>query len=113
MSTINLTPFIQAVIALAAALITGYLIPWIKARTTESQQANIRALIKTLIFAAEQIYGAGEGNLKLQYVQERLKVKGFEVDISEIEAAVGEYLNYCPNAGSVVINGDGFELEEE
>ena len=35
---INLTPILQALIALLASLITYKLIPWIKARTTAEQQ---------------------------------------------------------------------------
>ena len=40
---IDLTPIFQAVLALLAALITYKLIPWIKARTTNEQQARIDA----------------------------------------------------------------------
>lgn len=90
---IDLTPIIQTVIALICALITYKLIPWIKARTTEAQQTNIRALIKTLVFAAEQIYGAGYGSDKLKYVKDYLAAHGYNVDVNEIEAAVAQYLN--------------------
>ena len=94
MQNIDLMPIIQAIIALLAALVTYRLIPWIKARTTAQQQSNLRAAVKVLVFAAEQIYGAGNGKDKLRYVEEKLKQQGFLVDADEIEAAVGEYLNY-------------------
>lgn len=87
---IDLTPIIQALIALLAALITGLLIPWLKARTTAQQQANLKALIKTLVYAAEQMFGAGAGEDKLYYVKDRLNEKGYTVDIDAIEAAVFE-----------------------
>ena len=90
---IDLTPIIQAVIALIAALITAKLIPWIKAKTTNEQQAMMRAAIKTAVFAAEQLYGAGHGEDKLHYVRNYLETKGYTVDRTEIEAAVGEYIN--------------------
>lgn len=93
MPNINLTPIIQAFIALLAALITYRLIPWIKERTTEAQQGNLRAAVKVLVFAAEQLYGAGNGKEKLRYVRDRLQEQGFDVDVNEIEAAVAEYLN--------------------
>ena len=54
---IDLTPIFQAIIALLAALVTYKLIPWIKSKTTESQQKNMRALVKVLVYAAEQLYG--------------------------------------------------------
>ena len=106
---IDLTPVFQAVIALLAALVTYKLIPWIKARTTESQQASIRAAVKVAVFSAEQIYGAGNGKEKLEFAREKLRAQGFDVDTDEIEAIVGEYLN-----GGVTINSlnaqEGFTL---
>ena len=80
-------------IALIAAIITAKVIPWIKAKTTNEQQKRISAVIKTLVFAAEQIYGAGHGKEKLDYVVSKLDEKGFAVDTCEIEAAVKEHLN--------------------
>ena len=87
---IDLTDIIQAVIALIVALITYKVIPWIKAKTTESQQAILMATVRTLVYAAEQMYGAGKGDKKLQYVRQKLQEKGFDVDVDAIEAAVKE-----------------------
>lgn len=89
---IDLTPIIQAVIALIAAIITAKVIPWIKAKTTNEQQQFISATIKTLVFAAEQIYGSGFGAEKMEYVMMALKTRGFNVDKEEVEAAVKEHL---------------------
>lgn len=93
---IDLTPIINAVIALIAAIIAYKLIPWIKARTTNEQQAMLRAAVKTFVFAAEQLYGAGKGSEKLNFVTLKLREQGFTVDPVEIEAAVGEYINNFP-----------------
>lgn len=90
---INLTPIIEALILLLAALITYRVIPWVKARTTKEQQANLDALIRTLVFAAEQLYGAGNGPEKLQYVCNELRERGFEVDLAKVEAAVYKAFN--------------------
>lgn len=87
---IDITPIIQAIIALIAALITAKLVPWIKARTTVEQQALLRATIKTLVFAAEQLYGAGEGEQKLDYVIKQLEDRGFTANRAEIEAVIKE-----------------------
>ena len=89
---IDLTPIIQAVIALIAAIITVKVIPWIKAKTTNEQQALITATIKTLVFAAEQLYGSGIGNEKLAYVERELEAKGFKVERAQIEAVIKENL---------------------
>ena len=93
MHTIDLTTIINAVIALMAALVTYRLIPWIKARTTSEQQAQLKAAIKVAVFAAEQIFGAGHGEEKMDYALRWLREQGFEIDSRQVEAAVAEYLN--------------------
>ena len=90
---IDLTPIIEALVGLLASLITVWLIPWIKARTTNEQQATIRATVRTLVFAAEQMYGAGNGEEKLAYVVDQLMLKGITVNRAEIEAAIKENIN--------------------
>lgn len=89
---IDLTPILEAIIALLGAIVTYKVIPWIKAKTTNEQMVMLKATIKTLVFAAEQIYGAGNGESKLDYVVEQLEEKGFTADRAEIEAAVKENL---------------------
>ena len=91
---IDLTTIINAIIALLAALVTYRLIPWIKAKTTNEQQAYIRALVKAGVFAAEQIYNTeGMGRQKMEYVKKWLQGHGLDIDVAEIEAAVSEYIN--------------------
>lgn len=85
---IDLTPVFQAIISLAVALVTYKLIPWIKARTDEKQQNLLQATVKILVFAAEQMYGAGKGEEKLDYVIKELEKRGFTADRAAIEAAV-------------------------
>ena len=91
---INLTPILQAVIGLLAALITYRLIPWIRARTTNEQQKRIDAAIRVAIFAAEQLFGAGKGPEKMDFAVQYLADKGFDVDVREIEAAVQNYYSH-------------------
>ena len=91
---IDLTTIINAVIALLAALVTYRVIPWIKAKTTNEQQAYIRALVKAGVYAAEQIYNTdGMGKQKMEYVRKWLLSHGLDIDVAEIEAAVSEYIN--------------------
>ena len=49
MMNIDLTPIFQAVVALLAAIITFRVIPWIKARTNEKQQANLLAAARSAV----------------------------------------------------------------
>ena len=103
---IDLTPIFKAVIALIAALITYRLVPWIKSKTTESQQNYLRGLVKSFVFAAEQMYGAGNGAEKMSHVRMKLREAGYDVDTDEIEALVYEYLN----KDKAVLIQDGYTL---
>lgn len=99
---IDLTPIFQAIIAFLAALVTYKVVPWIKARTTSQQQELMRAATSIAVYAAEQIYGAGNGKEKFMYVKGRLAEKGFRIDIDEIEAKVRE-LTFSQQSGYAVL----------
>lgn len=90
---IDLTKICIAILNLLVAIITYKLIPLIKAKTSEKEQALIDAAVMTAVFAAEQIYGAAEGEKKLDYALTWLREKGFNVNRTEVEAAVYNYLN--------------------
>jgi hypothetical protein len=91
---IDLTPIFQAIIALLAAVVTYKLIPWLKSKTTEQQQIVLKSVVNTLVFAAEQLYGAGKGAEKLDYVVTELNKRGYTADRAAIEAAVREQINW-------------------
>ena len=91
---IDLTPIFQAVIALLAAIVTYKLIPCIKSRTTSEQQAMLTATVRTLVYAAEQLYGAGRGAEKLDYVIKQMEARGYTADRDEIEAAVSQMVHW-------------------
>lgn len=87
---VDLTPLFQAVIAFLAALVTYKLVPWIQSRTTAQQQEMLRTAVSIAVYAAEQLYGAGNGKEKMMYVSEQLAKKGYRIDTDEVEAAVYE-----------------------
>lgn len=87
---INLTEIIIAVIGLLFALLTTKLYPWAKANTSKSQYEALLLATRVLVYAAEQIYGAGGGKEKLAYVIASLEKSGYKVDLDMIEAAVRE-----------------------
>ena len=93
MFTIDLTDIIIAAITIIAAIVVNKLTPWIKSNTTAKQQELIDSMYRTLVFAAEQLYGANNGSEKLDYVVQELEKRGFTADRAKIEATVWEYLN--------------------
>ena len=111
-TTINLTPILVGLILLVGALVSLRLWPWIKAKTTKEQYANMQAVVRTLVYAAEQLYGANKGQEKLEYVCAELRKRGFEVDLSEIEAAVYQAFNFLDEHYFPVPNPDPAPQEE-
>lgn len=85
----DITTIIEAVFALAAAVITAIVIPYIKSRTTAQQQAEINAWVKIAVAAAEQIYtGSGRGEEKKSYVLNWLAEHGITMDEDRINALI-------------------------
>ena len=85
----DITTIIEAVFALAAAVITAIVIPYIKSRTTAQQQAEINAWVKIAVAAAEQIYtGIGRGEEKKAYVLNWLAEHGITMDEERINALI-------------------------
>ena len=109
----DITPVINAVIALIAAVITAFVIPWIKSKTTAAQREEINAWVKIAVTAAEQIFTeTGMGKEKKAYVLKFLEEKNLKIDEESvdlmIESAVKE-MNDTFNAPENihVVNGFG------
>ena len=83
---IDLTPIANSIIALIAALISAFLIPYIKRKISAEKLAEIQEWVTVAVRAAEMIYtGTGRGAEKKQYVLEFLAEKGYTLDIDSIE----------------------------
>ena len=113
----DITMIIEAGFALLAAIITAIVIPYIKSKTTASQQAEVNAWVKIAVTAAEQIYtGSGRGEEKKTYVLNWLQEHGITVDAEKldalIEAAVYELTQgIIPLEGVAIVEGEGSENE--
>lgn len=88
--TVDLTPLLQAAISVVAAILMYMVAPWIKANASKAQYSYLLLIVKTLVFAAGKLYETGKITDKLMYVQERLRKRGFALDIDAIEAMVKE-----------------------
>ena len=85
----DLTPIVNAVITLIAAIVTTFLIPWIKSKIDAAKFAQIVEWVGIAVRAAEQIYNeSGMGEKKKQYVLDFLASKGFTLDPDSINAMI-------------------------
>lgn len=86
---IDLTDIVSAIIALAAALITSFLIPLIKTKIDADKLAKVQFWVTIAVEAAEQVFSqSGMGDEKKEFVLEFLSEKGFSLDVMEIDALI-------------------------
>lgn len=86
---IDITQIAVALIALLSAVITGFVIPWLKSKLTKNQQDILKAVIKTGVYAAEQLFPEPHsGAEKLKYVKEYLTGLGYDVDTEALRTAI-------------------------
>lgn len=86
---IDLTPIVNAIIALIAAAISVFLIPWIKEKIEAEKLEQIMGWVTIAVEAAEQIYReSGMGEKKKAYVLDFLAKKGITLDVDSIDAMI-------------------------
>lgn len=86
--TIDLTQIILAIITLIGAIITRYLIPWIKNKLSDHQYDQFLALIRVGVYAAEQLFTSDRWEEKKQYVVDLLEENGYSVDTTAVDAMI-------------------------
>lgn len=86
---IDLTVLFQALITLAAALITYRLVPYLKEKLGNERLETAKIWARAAAAAAEELYqGSGRGEEKLKYVTEFLNDKGFTLDPENLQKIV-------------------------
>lgn len=86
---IDLTPVVNAIIALIAAAISVFLIPWIKEKIEAEKLEQIMGWVTIAVEAAEQIYReSGMGAKKKAYVLDFLAKKGCTLDADSVDAMI-------------------------
>ena len=86
--TIDLTQIILAIITLIGAIITRYLIPWIKDKLDDRQYDVFATLVRVGVFAAEQIFTSEQWKEKKQYVVDLLEENGYTVNTTAVDALI-------------------------
>ena len=85
----DITPVVNGIIALIAAVVTAFVIPWIKSKTTAAQREEINAWVRIAVTAAEQIYsGVGKGKEKKKYVLDFLAEKNLKIDEESVDLMI-------------------------
>lgn len=86
---IDLTQVVSAVITLIVALVSAFLIPYLKSKLSAEQLEKVKFWVNIAVEAAEMIYvGTGRGQEKKEYVLNFLNSKGFTLNMTEIDTLI-------------------------
>lgn len=85
---IDLTPIFNALILLISALLTAFLVPWIKSNLTAKQTEQLMKWAEIAAAAAQQLYWDMDGETRKQHALELLAEKGFDINSTEVQNAL-------------------------
>lgn len=103
---IDFTPILEAVATLAVALITTFVVPYIKSKTTKEQQTQLNEWVRIAVSAAEQVYeGPGKGDQKKAYVLTWLAGHGIAIDEDKLDAMIEAAVYELTNNGLIPVEG--------
>lgn len=110
---IDLTPLVQAVITLAATAVTVFLIPWLRERFGNEKLAKAKGWVEIAVLAAEKLYGAGNGDQKLEYAEAFLAQHNIKLDTSELIALINAEIKKMESAEPPkMIEVEGYDAVE-
>ena len=108
---INITTVLEALVTLAVAVITVFVIPWIHSKLKAEQFALIKEWATVLVSAAEVIFkGSKMGEEKKQYVIKKLKEKCEQHGLTFSEEELNIILE---SAWEMLIGGSASTTEED
>lgn len=84
----DLTPAAKVILTLASTLITAYLIPWIRGKTSAQKTEEMLKWVDIAVAAAQQLYHSLEGDARKKYVVNFLEARGYSVDGRALDAAI-------------------------
>lgn len=105
---IDLTPIIEALIGLAVTAITVFLIPWLRERFGNEKLAKAQGWVQIAVLAAEKLYGAGNGDQKLEYAEAFLAQHKIKLDTAELITLINAEIKKMEQA-EIAVEGELLE----
>ncbi len=84
----DLTPIINAAVALVAAMISAFVIPWLRRKTTQQDRETMLAWVEIAVTAAQQLYHNLNGSDRKEYVLQFLASKGYDISSKDVDNAI-------------------------
>lgn len=86
---LNIDLIIKIIIPILGAIVTYFVIPWLKANTSQKQRDEVYFWVTVAVGAAEQIYKEkGQGKEKKEYVVEFLNSLGINLTLEELNVLI-------------------------
>lgn len=85
---IDITPIVNALIMMLAAIITTFVIPLLKKNASAQDLNEMLKWIDIAVMAAQQMYYTEDGAARKQYVLDFLTEKGYDVNSQAVDAAI-------------------------
>ena len=101
---LDFTPIVEAIIALATTAITVFLIPWLKQRYSNETLEKARGWVQIAVYAAEKLYGAGNGDQKLEYAEAFLAQHKIKLDTASLIAMVNAEIKKMEEANALIVD---------
>lgn len=102
------TKIILAALTIISALVSGFLIPWLKSKMTAEQLSALDFWLRVLVAAAETAFGTGKGAEKKAWVLARIRGMGLKFDDQAVSDAVEAMVREL-TAQAVINTGGAFE----
>ena len=74
-----------------------YLVPWLRSKLTNEQLSKAKSWVQIAVFAAEKLYGAGNGDQKLVYAEGILRKHGIRLDTATLKAMIDAQIKEMEN----------------
>ena len=84
----DITNVFTAFIALLLALLSAFVIPWLKRKVSAQDMAELLEWVDIAVAAAQQLYHQADGEKRLQHALGVLADKGFDVNDKAVRNAV-------------------------
>lgn len=85
---IDFTPLLEALVVLLASVVTMVIVPALRERYSNEQLEKARSWVQIAVYAAEKMYGAGNGEQKLAYAEQVLAEHKIKLDTSALKAMI-------------------------
>ena len=94
---LDLTQLVQAILSLAAGVVSLYLVPWLRSKLTNEQLAKAKSWVQIAVYAAEKLYGTGNGDQKLAYAEAILLDHNIKLDTTTLKAMIDAQIKEMEN----------------